>query len=76
MSELTVPVLRCGSEEECRHAVAVLRDQQFDVVLESATEIGFRPWSDLDEARALLDAEGIACERADKTVARWKPRAP
>lgn len=76
MSELTVPVLRCGSEEEGRRAVGVLRDQQFDVVQESATEIGCRPWSDLDEACALLDAEGIACERADKTVPRLGPRAP
>ena len=75
MSELMVPVLRFGSEEACGRAAQVLRDQQFEVTLESATEIGCRPWSDLDEAQALLGAKGIACERADKAVARLGPGA-
>ena len=57
-------------------AVDVLGDQQFEVTLESATEIGCRQWSDLDDAQALLDAEGIACERAEKTAPRMGPRAP
>ena len=73
MAELTVPVLKFASEVDCQRAVETLLDQQFDVERVSATEIGCRPWSDLEEAQALLDAEGIACERTDKVVARKGP---
>ena len=75
MAELTVPVLMFASEQECQRAADILRDQQFDVVLESPAEIGCRPWSDLAEAQALLDAEGTACKRAEKPVTRLGPGA-
>ncbi|HYD64588.1 hypothetical protein [Azospirillum sp.] len=76
MAALTVPVLRFESRDACERAVAALLDQQFDVRRESDTEIGCTPWEDLEEARLILQAEGIACVRAGKEVPRPGPRRP
>lgn len=76
MAALTVPVLRFESREACERAVAVLHAQQFDVRRESDTEIGCTPWEDLEEARLVLQADGIRCVRAEKEVPRPGPRRP
>ncbi|HEY0834827.1 MAG TPA: hypothetical protein VGE72_13040 [Azospirillum sp.] len=76
MAALRVPVLRFGSRADCDRAVAALDAQQFDVRRESDTEIGCTPWDDLEEAQAVLHAEGIACVRADREVPRPGPPRP
>ncbi|HYH20288.1 MAG TPA: hypothetical protein VD995_16890 [Azospirillum sp.] len=76
MAALTVPVLRFESPAECDRAVEALVAQQFDVRRESDIEIGCTPWEDLEEARLVLQAEGITCARADKEVPRLGPRRP
>lgn len=75
MTELRLPVLKFASEADCQRAADVLRDQQFEFTVESNIEIACQPWSDLDDAQALLDAEGIDCARAEKIVARKGPGA-
>ncbi|MCW2239084.1 hypothetical protein [Azospirillum canadense] len=74
MAELTVPVLRLSTVDDCARAMDVLIEQQFAVRREADTEISVSPWEDLEEAQCLLKAEGIACERGEKPVRRLGPR--
>lgn len=76
MAELTVPVLRLSTVDDCGRSVDILLDQQFDVRRESDTEISVTPWGDLEEAHHLLAAEGIICHRGEKVIPRLGPRMP
>ncbi len=76
MSELTVPVIRFCSAEDCAQGTRALHEQQFEPLQESVTEISVTPWADLDEALLVLQADGFACEKADKPVARLRPGKP
>lgn len=76
MADLTLPVLRFRSSADRERAAQLLEGQRFDTRQESGSELSFTPWTDLDEAHELLRSEGIACERASRTVARLGPPRP
>ena len=57
-------------------ASRALHEQQFEPRQESVTEISVTPREDFDEALLVLQADGFACERADKPVTRLGPGTP
>lgn len=76
MADLSVPVIRFSCADDCTKGTAMLLDQQFDVHPESDLEISCRPWDDLDEAIRVLEADGFACQKGWRAVARLGPGKP
>ena len=76
MTDLTLPIIRFETEEDCRRGLVILADQQFETRLEGKAEVSVSPWEDLEDAFVLLEAEGVLCARAEKHVNRLGSQQP
>lgn len=76
MTTMAIPVIRLRRPDDLERAMAVLREQQFEPRQEGDADLSVTPAEDLDEAFLVLQADGFACEVAQREVTRLGPSRP